>query len=490
MPSFPPQIVVREHALDAIVVVPGIMGSALKDAERGATIWGFRDPRTYLSLWGPKAGMARLGFTPAELDALAQDRYDPAKARVQPDGFIRFPAFAPFAGGFEPYTDLVSALKGAAAHPDAVLEFAYDWRLPTRLNSRLLAAAMRDHLNTWRSTKEHAAARRHDPYQRDAEVIIVAHSMGGLVARGLGGIENGFEHVRKVITLGTPFYGSVKAALMVESGEGGPVPLPHRRLRQVARTMPGLYDLLPRNRCLLRHSHGADEVVALTPDDVVAIGGDRYLAEESASDYQSTLSTELPGHRPIVGVAQPTWQSLQINGGAVDPAFSTYRWDGDDELIRDEIGRARPFDDQGDGTVWRYSARPQGGPTTMPVAQQHGALAKSREIIKTVVAMVTDQDDLGIRLGEGEVGLLVPDIVSTGTRFTVTVTGEADPAQVTCRIVDVDTNGLVRRPLLRRSADGRLQETLELPDEGLYRVEVKAGASEPVTQIVMVTRPE
>lgn len=482
-------MVVREHALDAIVVVPGTMGSALKDAERGP-IWGFRDPRAYLSLWGPGAGMASLGFTPAELEALAEGRYDPAKARVQPDGLLRFPAFAPFAGGLEPYTGLVRALKGAAAHPDAVLEFAYDWRLPTRLNSRLLATAMRDHLNRWRATEEHAAARRLDPDQRDAEIIIVAHSMGGLVARGLGSIENGFEHVRKVITLGTPFYGAVKAALMIESGEGSAVPLPRRRLRQAARTMPGLYDLLPRNRCLLRYSGGGDEVVALTPDDVVAIGGDRFLAEESARDYQSSLSTELPDHSPIVGVAQPTWQSLRIDGGKVDPAFLSYRWDADDELIRDEIGRARPFDDQGDGTVWRYSARPRGGPAAMPVAQQHGALAKSGEIIKTVVGMVTDQGDLGVRLGEGEVGLAVPDIVSSGTSFTVTVTGETDPAQVTCRIVDVGTDSLVRRPLLRRSADGRLQDTLDLRDEGLYRVEVKAGASEPVTQIVMVTRPE
>lgn len=494
MPSMsviPPQTFVREHALDAIVVVPGIMGSVLKDAERGV-IWGFRDPMTYLSLWGPGLGMTPLGFTPAELDALAESSYNPATARVQPAGLIRFPAFAPFVGGFEPYTRLVRALKDVVAHPDAVLEFAYDWRLPTRLNSRLLAIAMKGHLSRWRATEAHTAARRDNPHQRAAEIIIVAHSMGGLVARGLGdpGIENGFENVRQVITLGTPFYGSVKAAVAVERGEGLDVPLPHRRLREVAHTMPGLYDLLPRNRCLLRRAGGVDEVAALTTDDVVAIGGDRLLADASATDYLSSRSTVLPDHRPILGVAQPTWQSFQINRGTVNPAFSSYRWDAHNELVRDEIGRPRLFDDQGDGTVWRYSARPRGGPDALPVAQQHGALAKSGEVIQTVVALVTDQGDLGIRLGGGEVGLAVPDTVSTHTRFTVTVTGETDPALVTCSVIDVGTNDLVRRPSLRRSADGLLQDTLELPQEGLYRVEVKAGAGEPVTQILMVARPE
>jgi pimeloyl-ACP methyl ester carboxylesterase len=491
MYSFPPQSIVREHTLDAIVVVPGAMGSALNDEQRGL-IWGFTNPKTYLTLWGPEAGMALLALTPAELDAIAEGTYDPKTARVKPAGLIRFSAFAPLTGGFEPYTSLVRALKDAAAHPDAVLTFAYDWRLPVRLNSQVLAKAMRQHLQQWRAHPEHAAARRYHPEQRDAGIILVAHSMGGLVARGLADttIENGFENVRQVITLGTPFLGSVAAAVMLERGEGAPIALPRNRLRDVARTMPGLYDLLPRNRCVLTRQDHLDEVVALTTQDVVAIGGDPHLAAASQSYFETAQATTLPGHRIVEGIVQPTWQSLQIRAGTVDPAYVSYHRYADDTLMRDEIGRAQPFDDQGDGTVWRYAARPEGSlEKPVPIAQQHGALASSGETIKTVVGLVTDQG-LGVRLGGGDLGLQLPDMAVIGSPFTVMVTGEADPSRVECRVVDLSTNECVRRPLLRSDGETKLADTLSLSEEGLYRVEIKGESGDPVTRILMVTSAE
>lgn len=497
MPFFPPPTVIREHTLDAIVVVPGIMGSALKDAERG-TIWGFRNPKTYVQFWGPGAAMTPLAFTSAELEAISEQTYDPKTARVQPDGLIKFSAFAPLTGGFEPYTRLVRALQDAAAHPAAVLEFSYDWRLPTRLNSHLLAQKMEDHLSQWRQHEAHAAARQIHPEQRDAGIIIVAHSMGGLVARGLADntIEDGFKNVRQVITLGTPFLGSVRAAVMLANGEGIGVPLPRERLRDVARTMPGLYELLPRNRCVLTNHDGTEDVRALTVDDVANIGGCRQLAEAASRDFGAMKGTSMPGHRPVVGVAQPTWQSLQIRAGVVDPAYFSYRWDRQDELLRDDIGRPRPYQDQGDGTVWRYAACPPGSlAAAEPVAQQHGALASSGDSIKKVIATITNQGDLGVRLG-GEIGLDVPDTTLIESPLTVIVTGEADPSRVECRVVDLGRDQLVRRPRLRSDGHGGLQDSLSLPDDGLYRVEVtrqphgKSETGDWVTRIFMVTRPE
>lgn len=466
------------------------MGSALKDTQRGV-IWGFTSPKPYVSLWASPAGMTPLAFTPAELEAIAEGTYDPDTARVQPNGLIRFSAFAPITGGFEPYTRLVGALKEAAAHPDAVLEFAYDWRLPTRLNSQRLAREMNRHLDRWRAHEAFAAARRLHPEQREAGIIIVAHSMGGLVARGLGDsrIENGFADVRQVITLGTPFLGSAKAALMLASGESAPVPLPRQHLRDAAVTMPGVYDLLPRNRCLLTHQDRLDDVVALSVGDVEAVGGSRQLAEAAARDFVAVQSVSLPDHRPVAGIAQPTCQSLDLRSCKLEPAFYSYRWDSEDELIRDEIGRPRLYDDQGDGTVWRYAARPQGSSVhAVPVAQQHGALANSGDAIKMVIGMVTEEEDLGVRLGDDDgLGLDVPDTVPTGAPITITVSGKLDPARVTCRVVDLSTQDVVRIPRLRYDAHDRLHDTVSLPDPGLYRVEAKGEAGDPVTQIVMVT---
>lgn len=475
----------QSHGLDAVVVVPGIMGSALKDT-RG-DVWGFSDPMTYVKLWSSRSAMPRLGFTQMELEALATDSYDPATARVQPAGLISSPSFAPILAGLEPYSHLVSQLT-AATHDAAVLEFAYDWRLPIRLNSRLLAQAMKEHLARWRRHQAHAALRQQHPEQRDAEIIIVAHSMGGLVVQGLADpvIEDGFQDVRKVITLGTPFYGSVKAATILAHGEGAPVPLPRRRLAEAARTMPGLYDLLPRNRCLLRQVGARPDVVALGVEDVVGIGGNEQLAQRAASDFLSRKPTTLPGHRPIVGVAQPTWQSLEIMSGAVHPKDKAYRWDKNEVLMRGSDGVPLSFNDMGDGTVWRYAARPKGSPEAESVAQQHGALAKSGEGVQQVVAIVTDLGDLGVLLGGGGVGIDAPDTVAPETRFTVTVTGEVDPALVTGQVVDVGTSRKVREIRLRRADADGLRDELILDKPGLYRVEVQTDAGHPVTQIVMV----
>lgn len=493
MHPFPRQAAVREHTIDAIVVVPGAMGSALKDSRRGV-IWGFTNPIPYVSLWSSPAGMTPLAFTPVELEAIAEGTYDPKTARVQPAGLIRFSAFAPVTGGFEPYTRLLSALKEAAAHPDAVMEFAYDWRLPTRLNSQRLAQAMGEHLTQWRTHEAHAAARRLHPEQRDAGIIIVAHSMGGLIARGLGDsrIDEGLANVRQVITLGTPFLGSVKAALMLAHGEGAPVPLPRQGLRDVAVTMPGIYDLLPRNRCLLTDDGGIDDVVALSLDDVADIGGDRQLAEAAWGDFQAVQSVSLPDHRPVAGIVQPTFQSLALRSGQLEPAFHSFRWDHEGELFRDEIGRPRRYDDQGDGTVWRYAARPPGSTVhAVPVPQQHGALANTGDAIRMVVGLVTEAEDLGVRLGDDDgLGLDVPDTVPSGGPLTITVSGKLDPSRVTCRVVDLSSRAVVRRPRLRYDGDDRLHDAVSLPDPGLYRVEAKGGAGDPVTQIVMVTPPE
>lgn len=486
MSPTPPRTFIREHTHDAIVVVPGIMGSALCDAERGP-IWGFGSPGPYLKLWFSPGQMAALGLSPAELAAVAEGRYDFASARVRPTGLIRFPSCAPFLGGFEPYTALAKALRAVAADPAAVLEFAYDWRLPVRLNARLLARSMREHLAAWRTHPACVAAREAHPERRQAQILIVAHSMGGLVARGLAdpAIDDGFADVRKVITLGTPFYGSVKAAVILNTGDGTPIPMPKRQLRDAARTMPGVYDLLPRNRCLL---DGAD-VVAPTAAHVEALGADRGLAEASLADFHALEATRLPHHQALLGVAQPTLQSFGISGGRVEVADYSYRFDGD-TLLRDAQNRPLPFSDTGDGTVWRYAARPIGQdvPTT-PFAQQHGALANANEMIRTVVGIVTDQEDLGIALGEGEIGLEVPDLVQPGEEFTITVTGEEDPAAVTCVVEDIGEAEVVRRPGLRWS-NGTLAETVTLAAPGLYRIGVKAGAADPVTQVVLVAAPE
>jgi hypothetical protein len=176
---------------------------------------------------------------------LTKDEREGRYGRVRATRLLRFPAFAPVLAGFSPYAALVRDVRRAVCHASAVLEFAYDWRLPVAHSGRLLAEAAGEHLERWAASGEHAVARRGDPEgDEPARLVLVAHSMGGLVARQACAVPGFADMVRAVVTLGTPFFGAPKAVTLLGSGRDAPLPLPRARTRGLAVTLPGVYDLL------------------------------------------------------------------------------------------------------------------------------------------------------------------------------------------------------------------------------------------------------
>lgn len=261
---------------------------------------GLEGSRWLVDAWTREDGMRALHLDDAERDG----RY----GRITPAGLLRFPAWMPFLHGFEPYGDLVDAVRSRTVHPAAVREFAYDWRLPVEHNGRLLADEAHRHLTAWRQHAAHQAARDVHGDGRAARLVFVCHSMGGLLARAAfahaAACGSGLDgETRAVITLGTPFHGAAKAAVILNGNRSDPLPaMPRHGMRRLAATLPGVHDLLPGYRCL---DTGTD-AEHLTPADVEAIGGDRELAA-SALDFQRRMRTvSLPGHRIVHGVAQPT----------------------------------------------------------------------------------------------------------------------------------------------------------------------------------------
>jgi len=342
------------------------MGSELKDVATGHTIWGFSHLGWYARAWGRGGGLQGLAVSPQE----RAEKID----RVQATGLLRFPAFAPLLKGLEPYTGLVRGITEVVAHPDAVLEFPYDWRLPVPHNAGLLAEAANRHLLKWRAHPALADFRRTRGLEQPARIVIIAHSMGGLLARAMSAIPGADNKVRATGTLGTPFYGSVKAAVILSSGRGAP--LPRRRLRDVAVTMPGVYDLLPGYRCVDR----GDNVIYLTPSGLAEAGGDAELARAALEGQRRAGSVVLPGHRAVIGTEQPTFQSLLLRDGEVEAQRTGFRMHSDGELIRDADGVLVRVDLGGDGTVARDAATPNGAARSW-LPQQHGALARSKTAV-------------------------------------------------------------------------------------------------------------
>lgn len=452
----------RRLTSDAVVVVPGIMGSELYDTVLERYIWGLR-PGWYARAWSPR-GTGLEPLAPTEEELVGDTR------RVRATGLLKVPAFAPVFAGIEPYTPLVTAIRQVVRHPDAVLEFPYDWRLPVGLTARSLAEAVQRHLAAWRRRSG----------RPDARVVLVAHSMGGLVCEALGGIPGATDGVRAVLTLGTPFDGAAKAAVILGAGTGAP--LPPRRLRAVAVRMPGLYDLLPGYRCV----DDGDDVRRLTPADVAGLGGDPVLAAAAFEQRASRNHTPLPGHRALVGVEQPTLASLTLADGLAAGHPYTFEPDETGELVRDPNGVLRRRPGLGDGTVPRDSALPRHGIEPMPLAQQHATLAHSAEAITFVRDFLLHGTTAEHpRLGFGDVGVVLPDVVAPGVEWTATLTGiEATHAAVTA--TDVETGAEVPGVPYRRGETVHAAVTLPVP--GLYRVRVTGGTT-PVSQLVLAEDP-
>jgi pimeloyl-ACP methyl ester carboxylesterase len=442
---------------DAVIVIPGIMGSALVEVESGDTLWGLDEPGWLLNAWTSGTALRRLAVTDEERAGQV--------GRIRPAGLLRFPAFAPVLKGFEPYTELVAGIGRVLAHPDALCEFSYDWRLSVEYNAGELEKLVRWLLPRWRAHPEGSA---------DAKVVLVAHSMGGLIARYFTQVLDGASDVRTMVTLGTPYYGAVKAAYILNSGRGAPVPLPRKRLRDLVRHMPGLYDLLPFYRCV----DEGDTARRLEPADVADIGGDADLAAESLARHTELMAGEARSLRLLVGVEQPTMQSLSVDGGVVRALMHT--------CFTDKTGRITERRDLGgDGTVFRRAAAAFDlSPGTLP--QSHGAVAATEEAIAYVRDVLTN-DTAGPPLGPAAIGVDVPDVVSAAEPVTITVTG-TEASGTSCRVVDTFTGRQVAWPPLLLQ-DGVVTATVELPEPGVYRVEVKGGGGSAVTQQVMTVSP-
>jgi hypothetical protein len=442
---------------DAVVILPGLMGSELVETRSGRVLWGLASPRWYVQAWTSGESLRALQVT--------DDERAGRMGRITATRLLRVPAFAPVFRGVEPYTALVAGARRVVTHADAILEFPYDWRLPVAYSAGQLADAVDNHLTRWRA---------HPNGSREARLVLVAHSMGGLVAGYFTGVLGGSAEVRATVTLGTPFYGSVKAAYVLSSGRGAPVRLPRARLRDLAVTLPGLYDLLPSYRCVDEGTMARQ----LTPADVAAIGGDGELAKESWASRRGLSGGDRSGLRALVGAEQPTMQSLVLADGVAEEKYYICE--------DDPAGGLSRIDRRGDSTVYRESAA-MAGAEPLHLPQTHAALARTEEAIAHVCAVITERR-LGPPLGVTAIGLDVPDVVATGEEFGITVTTLDDPAAVTCQVVEADTNTPVEWPRFARR-DGNIAARITLSRPGVYRVEVKGGGFSAVTQMVMVATP-
>jgi pimeloyl-ACP methyl ester carboxylesterase len=234
-----------------VIVIPGILGTELINSKTGETVW-------------PSAFRTSQEGLPINAD-LASNRDDlvPGKivetvklARVIPEVYV--------------YRDLLEALRRYAGYRDGDWEnpaidgyqdtfyvFAYDWRQDNVANARALVRRL-----------ERLKSKLQRP---DLKFNVVAHSMGGLIARyaamygdvdlpeGDGPIQPtwiGAAHIAKIVMIGVPNEGSADAFATLAEGysitEGlrRRIPLLNKLTAQDAVRTPSVFQLMPHRQAV------------------------------------------------------------------------------------------------------------------------------------------------------------------------------------------------------------------------------------------------
>jgi hypothetical protein len=452
---------------DVIVIVPGILGSVL--VKNGREVWGASGKSVIDNL---------LTFG----RALKQLKLDPGIGHGDPEDCVSAPRMLPRLGMIprfwkvDGYGTLSEHLQkrfmltpAMDSQPGNLVEFPYDWRLSNQLNGQRLADTVVQHLERWRRLTQN----------KDAKLIFICHSMGGLVARWFLEMLGGRDVTRKLVTIGTPYQGSVNALDALANG----MFLGFGRLGiavdELVRSFPSVYHLLPTYQCL---DVGDGQLRELSDVDLPNVGGVN-VREGLAFHLRISEAVEAnPRYQTFVikGVDQPTAQSAIIHDGKVVPVRSY-----------------KGIDYSGDGTVPRPSSHPPewlDDSASIFASQMHPMLQSTDSILAQVFGILTQQ--LGRFMGGARIGLDIPDVVEVGSHIHVdAVSKDGDPSlslQVICQSEKGDV--FENRILMRPTGDGRYDAKVIGLSEGAWCITVKSATPrrpvEPVSDWTLVWNSE
>ncbi|MFI6504151.1 hypothetical protein [Nonomuraea typhae] len=416
-----------------VIVLPGILGTALKQGPR--PLWD-------TSIAALAGGVRRF---PATLDALRL----PGAADVETAGLIRgwhlWPGFWAGAG----YEHLRRAL------PAQVLEFGYDWRRSNRDSAAALKVFTERELAKWQTI-----------HGREARVVFIAHSMGGLVARYYLEVLGGHELATQLITIGTPYSGSIRAVRALTGALLPRLPRLSEAFAHVARTFPAVAELLPAYRCVLPAPAG--EPVPLTGVDLPDLPTELVRHGRAFHD-DLDAAVRLGGSRTYAthvfcGKRQPTEQSIVLTGRQ-----TRYQ------------RLQRGADHAGDGTVAAFAAVPPEWPATGAAlfhATRHAALVKNPLLVDEVLDKVNEIPHGEVMRPAYELSLDLPAVARAGEPFTVRVGADLDDLLVHADVRSLDGVELDAHVPVPPLGEGGYACTLTLP-EGCWVIRVRTPAEHP-----------
>jgi pimeloyl-ACP methyl ester carboxylesterase len=380
-----------------VILLPGIMGTRLANHE--GEVW----PDPVRLIWNQKdkhLDVLRLqedGRTPLFPN-------DPGYATVGIGDIIREISIPVFPNP-DVYQSLIVSLNNRGyvecERPTQVcakgrlFAFPYDWRRDLDSSVDKLEV----YVNAIRATTG------------SEKVHLLAHSMGGLIARAYINDPDRAETIDTLVTLGTPYLGAPKAYQMLNSGTCiadflGVCFSNDDRLRHIVRNMPGVYQLLPSQAYYAVYRDGFYYRSFDGDSDGTLDGWVSYEEMQAQMRYlfnSGLIDTAEDFHAPIAGFGDGT------NGVRVF-AFIGYGANNTPVAIReaieakDAVGyslRTTIITGNGDNTVPLHSAdlghsgpdADLGGKVTFfYVREDHGSITRSRSVQRLAADLFEARD--------------------------------------------------------------------------------------------------
>jgi hypothetical protein len=452
---------------DLLVLIPGILGSVL--VKDGREVWG-------ASAQSVIGNLVTFGRALKGLKLESGVKNDDPKDGVSPPRMLPRLHMIPTFWKTDGYGKLADWLsrrftltRATDSQPGNLVEFPYDWRLSNQLNAHRLADTVVPHLERW----------RHHTQNGEAKLILICHSMGGLVARWFLEVLGGRDLTRMLITIGTPYQGSINALDALVNGlflRLGPVGI---SLEQLVRSFPSVYQLLPTYPCL---DHGDGQLQGLSGLDLPNMGSVDVKEGQTFHARISAAVEKAPRYQTfaIKGIDQPTSQSALLRGGKVEPLRS---YKGEDK--------------GGDGTVPRPSSHPpewEDERASTYVSQKHAVLQSTDSILTQTSGMLTGH--LGRFMGGARIGVGVPDVVQFGSSVPIEAKSQDGDPTLPLHVVCDGEDGLAfgSPKLMRATGDGRYHANIVALPEGAWRITVQSATParpvEPVSDWVLVLKPD
>jgi hypothetical protein len=442
---------------DVIVLMPGILGSVL--VKDGKEVWGASGS----SIAG---NLMTFGKALRALELPHGIGHDDPKdgvtaPRVLPSLYM-VPTFWK-ADGYGRLTDrlnerftLTPATDGQVGN---LIEFPHDWRLSNQLNAQRLSEAVIPVLDRWRQATKNP----------NAKLIFICHSMGGLVARYFLEVLGGRELTSKLITIGTPYQGSINALEAMVKGLFLGLGLIGISVDKLVRSFPAVHQLLPTYDCL---DVGDRQLRRLSGRDLPNVGKNEVTEALAFHSRIACAVEKNPKYETfaIKGVDQPTSQSALLRNGKIEPTRS---YKGEDK--------------SGDGTVPRPSSHPpeweNEGPSVF-VSQSHAVLQSTDSILTQIFGMLTG--NLGKFMGGTGIGLDIPAIVEAGRTVPVDVMSQDGNSTLALHVVCHGEDGQPRGnpKLMKAQGDGRYHAKLDDLPEGAFKITVQSATpSRPIDPV-------